>query len=156
MSCYLLLVCLRAESCLTLCDPVDCRPPVSSVHRIFQARIPEWVAITSSTASTIFITNCNSYYICISLIRLLDYEVRNFVYLSTSVSKYIHKVFSNFYICFIYLIIYNFFCVYICIFIFGLNSISKLQISLHFTYKYFNWYFLKIDFPLKSIISYYT
>ena len=32
-------------SCLTLCDPMDCRPPSSSVHGILQARILEWVAI---------------------------------------------------------------------------------------------------------------
>ena len=30
---------LVAQSCLTLCDPKDCRPPVSSVHGILQARI---------------------------------------------------------------------------------------------------------------------
>ena len=32
-------------SCLTLCDPMDCSPPGSSVHGISQARILEWVAI---------------------------------------------------------------------------------------------------------------
>ena len=32
----------------TLCDSVDCSPPHSSVHRIFQARILEWVAISFS------------------------------------------------------------------------------------------------------------
>ena len=34
--------------CLTLCVPLDCNPPGSSVHGIFQARILEWVAIFSS------------------------------------------------------------------------------------------------------------
>ena len=34
--------------CLTLCGPLDCNLPVSSVHGIFQARILEWVAIFSS------------------------------------------------------------------------------------------------------------
>ena len=34
-----------AQSCLTLCDPMDCSPPGSSVHGIFQARVLEWVAI---------------------------------------------------------------------------------------------------------------
>ena len=29
------------ESCLTLCDPIDCSPPGSSVHRTLQARILE-------------------------------------------------------------------------------------------------------------------
>ena len=32
------------RSCLTLCDPMDCSLPGSSVHGIFQARILEWVA----------------------------------------------------------------------------------------------------------------
>ena len=32
----------------TLCDPMDCSPPGSSVHRILQARILEWVAMPSS------------------------------------------------------------------------------------------------------------
>ena len=34
-----------AHLCLTLCDPLDCSPPGSSVHEVFQARILEWVAI---------------------------------------------------------------------------------------------------------------
>ena len=33
------------QSSLTLCDPMDCNLPGSSVHGIFQARILEWVAI---------------------------------------------------------------------------------------------------------------
>ena len=37
-----------AQSCPTLCDPMDCSPPDSSVHGIFQARILEWVAISFS------------------------------------------------------------------------------------------------------------
>ena len=31
--------------CSTLCDPKDCSPPGSSVHKILQARILEWIAI---------------------------------------------------------------------------------------------------------------
>ena len=38
---------LVAQLCLTLFDPMDCSPPGSSVHGIFQARILEWVAIPS-------------------------------------------------------------------------------------------------------------
>ena len=34
------------KSCLTLCDPIDCSPPGSSVHGILQARILEWVAVS--------------------------------------------------------------------------------------------------------------
>ena len=41
-----------AQSYLTLCDPVDCSPPVSSVHGILQARILEWVAIPFSRGSS--------------------------------------------------------------------------------------------------------
>ena len=37
---------MHAQSCPTLCDPMDCSPPGSSVHRISQARILEWVAIS--------------------------------------------------------------------------------------------------------------
>ena len=37
-----------AQSCLTLCNPMDCSLPDSSVHGIFQARVLEWVAITFS------------------------------------------------------------------------------------------------------------
>ena len=40
-----------AQSCLTLFGPMDCSPPGSSVHRIFQARILEWGAISYSRGS---------------------------------------------------------------------------------------------------------
>ena len=36
------------QSCLILCDPMNCNLPGSSVHGILQARILEWVAISSS------------------------------------------------------------------------------------------------------------
>ena len=39
------------QSCLTLCDPMDCSLPGSTVHRILQARILEWVAVPSSRES---------------------------------------------------------------------------------------------------------
>ena len=43
---------LVAQSCPTLCDPMDCSPPGSSVHKIFQARILEWVAISFPSGSS--------------------------------------------------------------------------------------------------------
>ena len=43
---------LVAQSRPTLCDPMDCRPPGSSVHEIFQARTLEWVAISISRGSS--------------------------------------------------------------------------------------------------------
>ena len=41
-----------AQSCLTLCDPMDCSLPGSPVHGIFQARVLEWVAISFSRGSS--------------------------------------------------------------------------------------------------------
>ena len=41
-----------AQSCPTLCDPVDYSPPGSSVHGILRARILEWVAISFSRGSS--------------------------------------------------------------------------------------------------------
>ena len=41
-----------AQLCPTLCDPVDCSPPSSSIHGILQARILEWVAISFSRGSS--------------------------------------------------------------------------------------------------------
>ena len=38
--------------CPTLCDPMDCSPPGSSVHGILQAGILEWVAMPSSKGSS--------------------------------------------------------------------------------------------------------
>ena len=43
---------LLAQSCLTLCDPMHCSLPGSSVHGILQARILEWVALPSSGGSS--------------------------------------------------------------------------------------------------------
>ena len=40
-----------AQSCPTLCNPMDCSPPGSSIHGILQTRILEWVAISCSRRS---------------------------------------------------------------------------------------------------------
>ena len=44
--------CSVAQSCLTLCDSMDCNPTGSSDHGIFQARILQWVAIPFSRESS--------------------------------------------------------------------------------------------------------
>ena len=47
--------CVRAlllQSCPSLCGLMDCSPPGSSVHRILQARILEWIAMPSSRGSS--------------------------------------------------------------------------------------------------------
>ena len=55
VGCHFLLQCMIvksesevAQSCLTLSDPMDCSPPGSSVHGIFQARVLAWGAIAFS------------------------------------------------------------------------------------------------------------
>ena len=52
VGCHFLLQCMKvksesevAQSCPTLSDPMDCSPPGSSVHGIFQARVLEWGAM---------------------------------------------------------------------------------------------------------------
>ena len=42
-----------AQSCLALSDPMDCSPPGSSIHGIFQARVLEWGAIAFSNLVTL-------------------------------------------------------------------------------------------------------
>ena len=44
--------CLATKLCPTLCDPMDCHPPGSSVRGIFQAGVLEWVAISFSSGSS--------------------------------------------------------------------------------------------------------
>ena len=60
VGCHFLLQCMKvkserevAQSCPTLHDPMDCSPPGSSIHGIFQARVLEWGAIAFSGKATI-------------------------------------------------------------------------------------------------------
>ena len=46
------VLCLVAQSCPTVYDPMDCSPPGSSVHGILQAGILEWVAMPSARGSS--------------------------------------------------------------------------------------------------------
>ena len=55
VGCHFLLQCTKVnsesevtQSCRTLSNPMDCSPPSSSVHGIFQTRVLEWVAIAFS------------------------------------------------------------------------------------------------------------
>ena len=57
--CKVLRVCVKSSP--TLWDPMNCSPPGSSVHGIFQARILEWVVISSSRGSSqthVFCISC--------------------------------------------------------------------------------------------------
>ena len=64
VGCHFLLQCMKvksesevAQSCPTLRNPMDCSPPGSSAHGIFQARVLEWVAIAFSSQAPLSITN---------------------------------------------------------------------------------------------------
>ena len=55
VGCHFLLQCMKVKSesevaqlCLTLSDPIDCSPPGSSIHGVFQTRVLEWGAIAFS------------------------------------------------------------------------------------------------------------
>ena len=50
--CSMCLCVLVAQSCLTLCNPMDYILPGSTIHGILQARILEWVAMPSSRGSS--------------------------------------------------------------------------------------------------------
>ena len=79
VGCHFLLQCMKVKSeseaapCPTLSDPMDCSPPGSSVHGIFQARVLEWGAIAFSTHGyssslinmllSLFFINCR-FYVC--------------------------------------------------------------------------------------------
>ena len=45
------------QSCPTLCDPIDCSLPGSSIHGIFQARVLEWGAIAFSNLRVLALVN---------------------------------------------------------------------------------------------------
>ena len=64
VGCHFLVQCMEvksqsevAQSCLTLCDPMDCSLPGSSIHGIFQARVLEWGAIAFSDVAIQLINN---------------------------------------------------------------------------------------------------
>ena len=73
--CHFLLQCMKvksesevAQSCLTLCDPMDCSLPGSSVHGIFQARVLEWGAIALHATSTVVtLLNSSTYLILLDV-----------------------------------------------------------------------------------------
>ena len=66
---YVYVKVLVTQLCLILCQPMDCSPPGSSVHGIFQARTLEWVAISFSSVYVCM-------YICIQT-SLVAQSVKN-------------------------------------------------------------------------------
>ena len=68
VGCHFLLQCMKvksenevAQSCPTLCDPMDCSLTGSSIHGIFQARVLEWGAIAFSSTHTYMYTKHTIY-----------------------------------------------------------------------------------------------
>ena len=61
-----LVLALVAQSSLTLCDPMDCNPPGSSVREILQAGTLEWVAIPFSTESNLGFLHYRQILYCLS------------------------------------------------------------------------------------------
>ena len=68
VGCHFLLQCRKvkseskvAQSCLTLCNPMDCSLPGSSIHGVFQARILEWgaIAFSASIVRYVLFSNLN-------------------------------------------------------------------------------------------------
>ena len=76
VGCHFLLQCMKvksesevAQSCPTFSDPMDCSPPGSSIHGIFQARVLEWVAIALSMSPSSHM-KLNSIFFSIVLLML--------------------------------------------------------------------------------------
>ena len=65
ISCAVCVCVLVAQLCPTLCYPMDCSPPDSSVHGILQARIVEWVVISFSICAIHFLSKsrCSSSFV---------------------------------------------------------------------------------------------
>ena len=57
--------CSVAQACPTLCSPMDCNLPGSSINGIFQARVLEWVAISFSRGSSRLIQGSNLPLLCL-------------------------------------------------------------------------------------------
>ena len=94
---------LTTQSCLTLCNPMDCSPPGFSFHRILQARILEWVTIPFSRGSSqprgqnwvsctagrffiVWVTRVALFYICACLSFSITFSVKCYIVTHTCVS----------------------------------------------------------------------
>ena len=104
LGCHFLLQCMKvkserevARSYPTLCDPMDCSPPGSLVHRIFHARVLEWGAI----AFCIFPFRSPQiieveFPVLYSRFSLVIYSLHSNVYMSVPVSPFIPPPFPHF------------------------------------------------------------
>ena len=85
MALYLWCAVLVAQSCLTLCDPMDCSPPGFSIPGISQARVLEWGAIAFSEGGAYVRVSIGNYFTSlitfISRYFILDTIVTGVVFL---------------------------------------------------------------------------
>ena len=79
VGCHFFLQCMKvksesevAQSCLTLCDPMDCSLPASSVHGIFQARVLEWGASPYGCLHKIFLKINVLVHICVCVLSCVQ------------------------------------------------------------------------------------
>ena len=84
-----------AQSCPTLSDPMDCSPPGSSIHGIFQARVLEWVALAFipniGKLSNLFLYQSRKFINSISFFQRTNFSFANILYclFSISVTSYL-------------------------------------------------------------------
>ena len=71
VGCHFLLQCMKVksenevtQSCPILSDPMDCSPPGSSVHGIFQARVLEWGALAFSAEGLLLLSRFSRVRLC--------------------------------------------------------------------------------------------
>ena len=90
-------VCAKSpQLCLTHCNPMSCSPPDSSVHRILQARILEWIAMTSSRGSSWPRHWTLISYVCFMVGRFFTtsttWEAQHMVYQVKHSSKFLSRI----------------------------------------------------------------
>ena len=97
VGCHFLLQCMKVktesevtQSCLTLSDPMDCSPPGSSIHGIFQARVLEWGATAFSATPSTMVLNL---VLCLLFVIFVNYACSILVIHQNSESSLIYMSF---------------------------------------------------------------
>ena len=131
-------ICTRAQffqSCLTLCDPMDCTPLGSSVHGILQAIILEWVAMTSSRGS--FQPRDQTHISCTSCLAGGFFTIElpekpMYIYVCVCVCVYTHTYIHRY----IYISIS---CIFVGIIIWGLALGANMICSIPYVFSVYKW-----------------
>ena len=107
---------LVSQSCLTLCDPMDCSPPGSSDHGILQVRTLEWIVIPFSRGS--FQPRDQTLVSCISgrFFTILQGTYHTYIYIYIYIYMYIY-VCMCIYVCVYICMICYICCIYTCMYI---------------------------------------